>query len=191
MHPALRTATKADRSASHSIPMGLFHEFFGDPLKRAERQKQARREQERPSATPPPRGLFHWARAIAHSYSDEFRLGQANLWTEVHHTKDKGSYQTMRLKDGNFVFVSVGLNTIKVFVAPKLTKPADLIEIKEFNLPNGLERLRWLDKTRHAEDLLLLDRVRRAIAWPNSSDELAARLGKSDSTLPLNATKGT
>jgi hypothetical protein len=169
--------------------MGLFHELFGDPLKRAEHEKLSRPEGLGAADEPPRRGLLHWARAIAHSHSDEFRLGQANLWTEAHHTKGKGSYQTMRLKDGKFLVVSVGLNTIRVFVTSKLTDPADFLEIKRFDLPNGPERLRWRDKERHAEDLILLDWMRRAIAWPNSTAELVTTLDKRDSTLPLVATK--
>ncbi len=133
-------------------------------------------------ATPPRLGGFQLARAITSSHSDEFRLGQANLWTEPHHLGDKGSYQTMRLKDGNFVMISVGLSTIKVLVAPRLTEPADFTEVKEFSLPCGPERLRMSHKSRHAEDLLLLDRVRRAISWPSSAHEMAGRLNTIDST---------
>jgi hypothetical protein len=111
------------------------------------------------------------------------------MWTEVHHMKDAGSFQTMRLRDGIFVFVSVGLATVKVFVTPNLRDAARYVEVKEFTLPNAHSRLRLPHRSRHAEDLLLLDRVRRAISWPNSADELATSLCTMGSRLPLDTSE--
>lgn len=133
--------------------------------------------------------LFRAARAIAYTSTDEFRLSKANMWTEAHHTKYGGSHQTMRLNDGVFVWVSIGVTTAKVFVTPDITDASRYKEVKEFVLPSGLLRLDWPQKKHHAEDLQILERVRRTIAWPNSADELAHSLVTMDSNLPLDDEK--
>ena len=99
--------------------------------------------------------------------------------------KKAGSFQRMRLVDGTFVLVSVGLDTIKVLVSRLPSDPASYIEIKQFSLPNALERLQSPDRIRHAEDSGLLHQVRRVISWPKSADELAARLETIPSALSL------
>jgi hypothetical protein len=60
-------------------------------------------------------------------------------------------------------------------------------ELKEFALTNGLLRLQLPPKKRYAEDLLLLNHLRRAIAWPTSVDELSATLHGIDHTLQVDA----
>jgi hypothetical protein len=105
------------------------------------------------------------------------------MWTEPHHTKDGGSFQLMRLRDGNFALISVGLTTIKVFVTPERTDMARCRELKDFPLHNDLERVQWSAQDRHSEDLLHLDRMRRLIAWPTSEDELCATLDPMDRSL--------
>jgi hypothetical protein len=45
---------------------------------------------------------FHSARAFAHTRSDDFRLSNANMWTEPRHSPAGGSIQIMRLSDGLF-----------------------------------------------------------------------------------------
>jgi hypothetical protein len=133
--------------------------------------------------------FFRATRSIAYTSTDEFRLRNTNMWTEAHHTKDGGSHQMMRLNDGVFVFVSIGVTTAKVFVTPDITDASRYKEMKEFTLPNGLLRLDWSQEKRHAEDLKILERVRRTIAWPNSADELAHSLVAMDSNLPLDDEK--
>ncbi len=129
--------------------------------------------------------LFRSARAIAHVSSDEFRLSHTHMWTEAHHTNDGGSFELMRLTDDNLVLISVGVTTVKVFLAPDQTDMARYRELKEFPLPNGLERVQWAPHERHSQDLLFLDRVRRTIGWPTSADQLTATLEGTDSGLLL------
>lgn len=111
------------------------------------------------------------------------------MWTEAHHTKDAGgSFQRMRLQDGNIVFVSVGIGTAKVFVMPlEATDPTQFTELKESALANGLSRFELPSRRRFAEDLLILNHLRRAIAWPASVDEVSATLHEIDDTLQVNA----
>src|SRR6266850_2748593 len=75
------------------------------------------------------RTLFGNVQGIAHLNSDDFRLSNANMWTEPHHTKDGGSFQRMRLEDGNIVFLSVSIMTVKVFVTP--LEVSDLTQFRE------------------------------------------------------------
>ena len=49
------------------------------------------------------KALFRNARTIANTSSDKFRLNNTHIWTEAYHTDGGGSYQSMRLNDGNFV----------------------------------------------------------------------------------------
>ena len=130
--------------------------------------------------------LFRSGRAIAHVSSDEFRLGHAHMWTDPHHTNDGGSFELMRLNDDNLVLISVGVTTVKVFLTPDQTDISRYRELKDLPLPNGLERVHWPPHKRHSEDLLFLERVRRAIGWPTSADELAVTLDGTDSGLLLN-----
>jgi hypothetical protein len=133
--------------------------------------------------------LFRHARAIANTSSDDFRLSNVHMWTEAHHNKDGGgSFQRMRLQDGNIVFVSVGVGTVKVFVMPlEATDPTQFTELKEFALAHGWSRFELPSKRRFAEDLLILNHLRSAIAWPASVDELSATLRGMDDTLEVNA----
>jgi hypothetical protein len=135
------------------------------------------------------RTLFRQARTIADVNTDEFRLSNSNIWTEAHHTDDGGSVQRMRLEDGNVVFISIGIATVKVFVTPlKVTDSAQFIELREFVLTNGLERHSMMTRDeRNAEDLLLLNHLRRAIAWPKSIDNLRATLNEMNDTLQVDA----
>ena len=127
--------------------------------------------------------FFRGARAIADTESDEFRLSSIHMWTEVHRAHDGGSFQTMRLNDGNFVWVSVGLTTLKVFVTPSMTDAAQFKELRTFELLNGAMRFSLPPERRDAEDLLLLERLRRAIAWPASAEQLGATLTAMDNSL--------
>ena len=118
--------------------------------------------------------LFREARAIAGASTDEFRLSNANMWTEPHHVADGGSSQLMRLRDGHFVVVSVGLSTVKVFTTPDRSDITQYRELREFPVHSSFNRLSQSAKQRHAEDLLLLERVRRAIGWPESVTALVS-----------------
>lgn len=127
-------------------------------------------------------------KTVDHTNSDDFRLSNINMWTEVHHPEDGGSVQRMRLKDGNAVVISVSIATVKVFVTPlEITDLTQFKELKEFELPNGWWRhIMMTPDKRYAEDLLILDHLRRVIAWPASVDELSATLHGMDATLQVN-----
>ena len=130
--------------------------------------------------------LFRSAQVISKVNTDEFRLSRPHMWTESHHANDGGSFELMRLPDDNLILVSVGVTTVKVFLTPDRADLASYRELKEFSLPNALERVQWSAQKRHSEDLLFLERVRRAIGWPTSGDDLAATLGRMDNELLLN-----
>jgi hypothetical protein len=139
-------------------------------------------------ATPLFLAVSRSARAIAHTSTDDFRLSNANMWTEPHHTPDGGSLQLMRLKDGHFVLVSVGVSTVKVFTTPDRSDVTQYRELLEFPVHSAFERLSQSSQQRRAEDLLFLDRVRRAIGWPESVTDLVSSVQSIDESLLLHAT---
>jgi hypothetical protein len=69
---------------------------------------------------------------------------------------------------------------------------AQFKELRSFELSGNPIRFSLPPERRHAEDLLLLERVRRAIAWPASAEELGATLTAMDrSALETNEHKAT
>jgi hypothetical protein len=140
-------------------------------------------------ATPFFRALFRSARVIANTSTDDFRLSNANMWTEPRHTPDGGSLQLMRLRDGHLVLVSVGVSTVKVFTTPDRSDVTQYRELLEFPVHSAFERLSQSSQQRRAEDLLFLDRVRRAIGWPESVSDLASSAQSIDESLLLHATR--
>jgi len=132
--------------------------------------------------------LLRSARTIAYTSTDDFRLGNANMWTEPHRTPDGGSLQLMRLRDGHFVLVSVGVSTVKVFATPDRSDITQYRELREFSVHSAFERLSQSSQQRRAEDLLFLERVRRAIGWPESVSDLVSSVQSADDSLLLHAT---
>lgn len=130
---------------------------------------------------------FKLKKTIENSKSDDFRLSMTNMWTEEHQTKDGGSFEMMRLKDNNIVFISVGITTVKIFVTPKISDLTQYRELKEFALANSSLRLQLSPQKRYEEDLLILEHLRLAIAWPKSVKELSTTLYGIDHTLQVNA----
>lgn len=61
-------------------------------------------------------------------------------------------------------------------------------ELLEFPVHSAFERLSQSSQQRRAEDLLFLDRVRRAIGWPESVTDLVSSVQSIDESLLLHAT---
>jgi len=51
------------------------------------------------------------ARIVSKAHSPEHRLKIPNVWTEIQHVKHGGSTQMMRMTDGHFILLSVGVDT--------------------------------------------------------------------------------
>jgi hypothetical protein len=132
--------------------------------------------------------LFRSARAIAYTSTDDFRLSNVNMWTEPGHSPAGGSFQMMRLRDGHFVFLSVGISTVKVFTTPDRSDAAQFRELREFPVPSAFDRVQQSPQKRHAEDLVFLGRLRPAIGWPESLSDLVSSVQSVDSSLLLDAT---
>jgi hypothetical protein len=114
--------------------------------------------------------LFGNVNSLARANSPEFRLQMANLWTEIQRVKDGGATQMMKMEDGNIILLSVGAATTKIFVAPNLDSIGSFTEI-------GCFPLRSLNVFPHvAEDAL--NKLRPAIGWPKSIDELRVSVSK-------------
>lgn len=131
------------------------------------------------------KSIFSSAQIIASVDTDEFRLSRKNFWTEPNHPQDAGSTQQMRLEDENIITISVSVETIKVFASPLVVRDiSQFIELKSLSIKNGSHRLSLLSyKERIAEDLLLLEKMRKAISWPKTLDELIAKLNQMPNTI--------
>src|SRR5690242_1594449 len=76
--------------------------------------------------------IWRNVRSILHFNTPEFRLSVPNFWTGVQHIKNGGSRQIMKMEDGNFIFLSLGLDTAKVFFTPRLDSIESFTELASF-----------------------------------------------------------
>jgi hypothetical protein len=127
--------------------------------------------------------VWRYARTLAYAETDQFRLSQPDMWTEVNHVPDSGAVQQMQLEDGTFVSLSVAIATIAILIRPHAdsmdgTEAISEIRIEDAERRSGLPR----DQRAEEDEVLLLD-LRNAIGWPKSVEELhgaLARLKTSD-----------
>ena len=75
----------------------------------------------------------------------------------------------MRMEDGNFILMSVGADTAKVFVSPRLDSIESFIELASFPLGHFHE-------DRREQEKLILNQLRAAIGWPKSITGLRHKL---------------
>ncbi len=119
--------------------------------------------------------LFGMGRSVADAEarmnSPQYRLSQPHFWTDAAHAPDAGASQMMRLPDGNFLVVSMAIDTAMVFVAPDLTAPNTWSHVGTLQLTSGPRRLMSRSQ-RRAADEVLLERLRKAIGWPKNANEV-------------------
>ena len=72
------------------------------------------------------------ARRVSQAHSPEHRLKIPNLWTEIERVKQGGSTQMMRMKDGNFIMLSVDVDTTRVLSSPQLDAKEPFTELASF-----------------------------------------------------------
>jgi hypothetical protein len=106
----------------------------------------------------------------------EFYLKNPNFWTESEHPKNGGAIQIMKMEDGQFIVLSVGLATAKVFVRSKLDFTMSPVEVASFPIARFLDRMEISREKRRDEDELILNQLRKVIEWPKSIDELRQKL---------------
>lgn len=106
---------------------------------------------------------------IQRAQTPEARLQIPNLWTEIQQTKGAGSSQMMRMKDGNIIFLSVGSDTAKVFVTPRLDNPTSFVEYASFAIQKRTASAR-------EQEAITLNELRSTIGWPSSANELRQKL---------------
>lgn len=119
--------------------------------------------------TPVVIALWNTVRVVSKAGSPEHRLQIPNIWTEIQEVKDAGSIQRMRMEDGNFILLSAGLDTMKVFVSPRLDSIESLVELASFPLVQTHE-------SRREQEKIGLNQLRTAVGWPKSIDELRHKL---------------
>ncbi len=120
--------------------------------------------------------FVRYLRLITFRQSKEFRLGNPNFWTDSEHPKNGGAIQIMKMEDGQFILLSVGLATAKVFVRSKLDPKVNPIELASFPIPTFLDRMDLSREKRRDEDELILNQLRKIVGWPKSIDELKQKL---------------
>jgi hypothetical protein len=102
-------------------------------------------------------------------------LSIPNVWTEINNVEDFGEMQMMKMEDGNIIFMSVGLDTTKVFVASNLESLESFSELASYSiLPTG-------DRRRRGEGIL--QRLRATVGFPKSIEELRRNLKNIDAGL--------
>lgn len=106
---------------------------------------------------------------IQYAQTPEARLQIPNLWTEIEQSKGAGSFQMMRMKDGNIIFLSVGADTAKIFVTPRLDHPTSFVEFASFPIQKRTASSR-------EQETITLNELRSAIGRPNSASELRQKL---------------
>jgi hypothetical protein len=113
--------------------------------------------------------LWRNVRMIQYAQTPEARLQIPNLWTEIEQAKDGGSFQMMRMKDGNIIFLSIGSDTAKVFVTPRLDAVESFVEYASFPIQKRT-------KPCPEQQAIALNELRAAIGWPDSISELRQQL---------------
>lgn len=108
------------------------------------------------------------ARRVSQAHSPEHRLKIPNLWTEVERVKHGGSTQMMRMKDGNFIMLSVDVDTTRVLSSPQLDAKEPFTELASFPV-------RPSDKSRRQQQAAILNDLRRQIGFPESVSDLRQR----------------
>ena len=104
-------------------------------------------------------------RMVAKAHSPEHRLKIPNVWAEIQHVKHGGSTQMMRMKDGNFILLSAGLDTVKVLVSPQLDSIESFTEVASFHVSQSREG-------RRQQQAAILNDLRKQIGFPQSLSEL-------------------
>jgi hypothetical protein len=115
------------------------------------------------------------ARRVSKAHSSEHRLKIPNLWTEIQHVKHGTSTHMMRMKDGNFILLSVGFDTTKVLVGAQPDAIESFTELASFPVSHS-------HKSRRQQQEAILNDLRNQIGFPESLSQLREKL-ESSSTL--------
>jgi hypothetical protein len=105
------------------------------------------------------------ARGLAKAHSPEHRLKIPNVWTEMPHLKRGTCTQMMRMKDGNFIMLSVGPDFARVSVGPQFDSIESFAELASF--PLGVSESR-----RRQHQAIVLADLKTKIGFPQSVSEL-------------------
>ena len=106
---------------------------------------------------------------VSKAHSPEHRLKISNVWTEIQHIKHGGSTQMMRMKDGNFILLSAGVDTTKVLVSPQLDPIESFTEVASFPVQQSHGGGRQ-------QQTAILNDLRKRIGFPQSVSELRDKL---------------
>ncbi len=108
---------------------------------------------------------FRKSRAVSKAHSREHRLKIPNVWTDVQHVHHGSSSQMMRLKDGNYVMVSVGAHSSKILVGSQPGPEERMTELMSAPVTRS-------GQSRRQFQAEVLDELRKQIGLPESAEEL-------------------
>jgi hypothetical protein len=108
-------------------------------------------------------------RMVSKAHSPEHRLKIPNVWTEIQHVKHGGSTQMMRMKDGNFILLSAGVDITKVLVSPQFDPVESCTEAASFPVNQ-------FHGSRRQQQAAILNDLRKQIGFPQSVRELRDKL---------------
>lgn len=105
------------------------------------------------------------ARKVSQAHSPEHRLKIPNVWTEMRKVQHGSSAEMMRMKDGNFIMLTVDPDSAKVLVGPQLDALESFTELASFPVKQS-------PKSRHQQQTAILEDLRKQIGFPESVNEL-------------------
>ena len=110
-------------------------------------------------------GWWRKVRRVSKAHSPEHRLKIPNLWTAIERGGHGCFSQMMRMEDGNFILLSVELDTTRVLVGPRFDSVESFTEV--VSLPASHSH-----KSRSQEKAAILSELRKQIGFPRSVTEL-------------------
>jgi hypothetical protein len=125
--------------------------------------------------------ILSWSRksrAVSKAHSPEHRLKIPNLWTDIKHAPAGSSSRVMRMKDGNYILLRLGGDTVKVLAGPHANLAEEMSELASFDVAQS-------DGIRRRQQAQILDDLARQIGFPKSVDELRQRSGRLHLLQPL------
>ena len=97
--------------------------------------------------------------------SRALRFEIPNIWSAIQHVENGGSSQMVRIEDGSVIFLSIGFDTAKIFVARNLDSRASFTEPALFRMDTSAEASA---ESRRSYAQATLDRLTDAIGCPKS-----------------------
>jgi hypothetical protein len=125
--------------------------------------------------SPLPIILWRHVRLASHIQSPAYAL-EHGAWTEVRHVQEGGAVQVLKMGDGNYIYLSIGMEAVIVFVTPKIGDANQLTQLAAFPVKDRLSRTGLTRDERRIADEKMLEHLRKEVGWPKTTAELTRTL---------------